>query len=201
MNQKIINFILNIDVSNISKSRKDSLNDIIKEIKKNTLQHKASRLIFICTHNSRRSIFSEVWSQTFIKYYNLNNIYTFSGGTEVSKVYSGVINTLIKNGFKITNNKNQYNPTYSIYYGKQNFNIKVKSKLYSSSLNPTSNLIAIMNCSSAEKSCPFIPGASARIYLPFDDPKESDGSQIEVENYRNTNLEIASSMKYLFMNI
>ena len=164
MNQKIINFILNIDVSNISKSRKDSLNDIIKEIKKNTLQHKASRLIFICTHNSRRSIFSEVWSQTFIKYYNLNNIYTFSGGTEVSKVYSGVINTLIKNGFKVTNNKNQYNPTYSIYYGKQNFNIKVKSKLYSSSLNPTSNIIAIMNCSSAEKSCPFIPGASARIY-------------------------------------
>ena len=201
MNQKITNFISNLDVSNISKSRKDSINDIINEIKINTRQHKESRLIFICTHNSRRSIFSEVWSQTFIKYYNLNNIYTFSGGTEVSKVYSGVINTFIKNGFKVTNNKNQYNPTYSIYYGKQNSNIKVKSKLYNSSLNPTSNLIAIMNCSSAEKSCPFILGASARIYLPFDDPKESDGSQIEVENYRNTNLEIASSMKYLFMNI
>lgn len=201
MNQKITNFISNLDVSNISKSRKNSINDIINEIKKNTRQHKESRLIFICTHNSRRSIFSEVWSQTFIKYYNLNNIYTFSGGTEVSKVYSGVINTFIKNGFKVTNNKNQYNPTYSIYYGKQNSNIKVKSKLYNSSLNPTSNLIAIMNCSSAEKSCPFIPGASARIYLPFDDPKESDGSQIEVENYRNTNLEVASSMKYLFMNI
>ena len=40
-----------------------------------------------------------------------------------------------------------------------------------------------MTCSQADAGCPFIPGASTRISLPYDDPKEADGTPQEAERY------------------
>ena len=42
------------------------------------------KLLFICTHNSRRSHMSQIWAQTAAHYYHVANVQTFSGGTESS---------------------------------------------------------------------------------------------------------------------
>ena len=64
--------------------------------------------------------------------------------------------------------------------------------------NPKGEFAAIMNCSSAENGCPFIPGASLRIAIRYDDPKFYDGTELMDFMYMERSLEIASEMYYIF---
>ena len=193
-------FISTLDTSKISPKRKKSLDIIINELKK--YSNKRVDLNFICTHNSRRSQFSQVWSNLFSNFYNHHNINSFSGGTQVTGVYKSVIEVLIGVGLIIKKNKrNDVNPKYSIKHIDKSESFKIYSKLYNCKSNPSKDFIAIMNCSSADVACPYVSGSIKRILLPYDDPKIFDGSTYEIKKYNKTNIEIASSMKYLHMNI
>ena len=57
-------------------------------------------LNFICTHNSRRSHFSQIWCQVLADYYGIP-LRTFSAGTEATAVNPQVIETMRRVGFQV----------------------------------------------------------------------------------------------------
>lgn len=198
MNSKLESYIkkIELDFEKICESRKEILIQLKKYLLyKYKKRHKAN-LIFICTHNSRRSHFAQIWLATSISYYNLKNINTFSGGTSVTEFNKRAIVILKKIGYNI-NNQNGNNPAYKVSFSKKISPLKCFSKKYDSSFNPNKNFAAIMTCSDAEKTCPFIPRAEERILLPYDDPKIFDGTNYEEEYYKKSCRKIATEMLFL----
>ncbi len=200
INQKIKDFISDLNVNIIPPERKNSLQIILNEIKKNKNLNLPSKLNFICTHNSRRSQLCQIWSKTIFNYYGFNKIQSFSGGAEVTNINNRIIKILVESGFSIKQNNHVMNSEYTISYGLSK-ELKVISKLYNDIQNPSNNFIAVMNCSDAEKNCPIFEGASKIVSLQFDDPGKFDGTSLEIDKYRQTNIDIASSIKYICINI
>ena len=82
--------ISSLDISTISKERKQIL-DILKtyiQTKKNN--HQNINLNFICTHNSRRSHLSQIWAQTMANNFKIKNVFCYSGGTEATAMFTVV---------------------------------------------------------------------------------------------------------------
>ena len=66
----------NIDMG-LEKNRKDKLVKLAQVIKRNHEQQNIVKIIFICTHNSRRSQFSQVWAYISSLYFKLDFYKTF----------------------------------------------------------------------------------------------------------------------------
>ena len=75
------------------------------------------------------------------------------------------------------------------------------SKKFDSNFNPNSDFAAILTCSSADKECPYIANAKARIPVTYDDPKAFDGTPQQVEKYMERSLHIATELKFVFSTI
>ena len=75
------------------------------------------------------------------------------------------------------------NPLYEVSYADGIKPIVCFSKIYSHESNPSENFAAIMTCSEADVTCPYIPGASLRIPLTCEDPKVSDDTPEETSRY------------------
>ncbi|GAL81621.1 arsenate reductase [Algibacter lectus] len=71
--------ISTLSVENISDARKEILKPLVDfiQLKVNTKQD--IRINFICTHNSRRSHLSQIWAQTMAHYFNIKNVFCYSG--------------------------------------------------------------------------------------------------------------------------
>ncbi len=186
--------------ANIPLSRKHDLENIAESISRLKMSREDIQLVFICTHNSRRSHFAQIWAQIAAIYFDKAYISTYSGGTEATAFNKNSIAALIRSGFEIKNETGS-NPHYDIIYSEDNDKMHCFSKHYSDSANPKQDYIAIMVCSDADQNCPFIPEALLRISLPFEDPKKSDGSGNEVYAYDFTCMEIATQMFYLVSKI
>lgn len=172
----------------------DTLSDLIHQ----QLEVKGSaELLFVCTHNSRRSQFAQVWAQFFAQANGLSNISCFSGGTETTAVYSSTIAAISRAGLAHKVILEGENPHYSLGLAEDMNGITLFSKVYDDASNPQSGFTAIMTCSEADDACPSIPGALIRVPLTYEDPKHSDGSPEEDETYDETCLIIASEMYYV----
>lgn len=191
-------FISNLQVDLISKERKDKLKPLVEFISHKVASESSVRLNFICTHNSRRSILSQVWAQAFACYFKLNQVQTYSGGTSATAVYPLVIETLENIGFQSTMLSTDENPVYAIKFAKDEPAIIGFSKKYDTPFNPTSGFAAIMTCSQADDNCPFIEGAEKRIPITFEDPKSFDNSPQQTEKYSESSLQIATELFYVF---
>lgn len=154
-------------------------------------------VVFICTHNSRRSQFSQVWCQYFADFFARKDISSYSGGTEITSVYPSVIDTLKDQGFVVENNSEGSNPEYCVFWNR-NRGISLFSKLYTDPRNPEKEFIAVLTCDDADENCPFIPGAKFRIPLPYKDPKFSDNTISQQSEYNKTSLLIGAEMYYMF---
>lgn len=185
----------------ITEERKQRLQVLIDYISDKKGKQESINLIFICTHNSRRSHLAQIWAQVFALYFNTTNLTSYSGGTETTQLYPTILETLSTLGFQIKTLSTQENPIYAIKYAKNEHPIIGFSKTYNHSFNPQGNFCAIMTCSQADKGCPFVVGAESRISIPYTDPKEFDNTTIETKKYKERCLEIASEMYYIFKNI
>lgn len=195
--------ITELNTESISQERKVILQQLIDYIQEKVNNHKTIRLNFICTHNSRRSHLSQVWAQTIAEYFNIKNVYCYSGGTEATALFPMAAKTLANTGFKIetiSSNDND-NPIYSIKYTENAHPIIGFSKTYDSNFNPKSGFAAIMTCSSADKGCPLVVGAEKRIPIMFDDPKAFDNTPQQAEKYNERSLQIATDLFYVFSKI
>ncbi len=183
---------------NISEERKVTLDEIASYIKNKSLEDKDINALFICTHNSRRSQFSQVLSLLFAEHLGIKRYNSFSGGTEATAFNPRAINALLKEGFTITKLDEEKNPKYKVSFSHYKRDLIMFSKVFSSKENPQKDFIAIPVCSQADESCPIVFGAEERIYLGYEDPKKSDGTEKEAEEYRKTLYLIASEMAYIF---
>lgn len=197
----IVDVISSLNINDISVGRKTALQPLIDFIQKKVNDREDIRLNFICTHNSRRSHLSQVWAQTIASYFNIKNVFCYSGGTEATALFPFVAETLKKSGFQIQMISKGNNPIYDIKYAKNESPVVGFSKKFDDPFNPQSKFAAIMTCSQADNDCPFIPGAEKRIPIPFEDPKLFDSTPQQSEKYRERSLQISSELIYVFSQI
>jgi arsenate reductase len=170
---------------------------IVDELKSNRTVH----LNFICTHNSRRSQLAQVWAHYAIDYFQLNNINSFSGGTETTAFFSNTVKTLQEVGFEFhIKDFSHQNPIYEISFKKMNTKILGFSKVYNDPMNEQP-FMAITTCSNADENCPFISEAVKRFHLPFTDPKIADNTPNALEIYKKTSKLIAGEIGFLIQNV
>ncbi|MDO6745211.1 hypothetical protein Q4553_11550 [Tenacibaculum soleae] len=182
----------------ISIERKKLLTDIAQSIVNEYEDREKINLNFICTHNSRRSQFAQVWSFYAIEYFNLRNIFAYSGGTETTAFHRNTVKSLQKTGFNfnIVDFSHQ-NPRYLITFKGSKKSILGFSKIYDHP-NNSYPYIAITTCNNADENCPFIPDAITRFHLPYSDPKNFDNTDLVSENYLNTSKNIACEVFFIF---
>jgi arsenate reductase (thioredoxin) len=185
----------------ISQERKTILQPLIDYIQVKTNNNQNIRLNFICTHNSRRSHLSQIWAQTMANYYQIKNVYCYSGGTEATAMFTKVAETLQNQGFSIQKVTDTQNPVYSVKFDDNEHGIICFSKKYDDDFNPKSNFAAIMTCNNADEGCPMVFGSEARFPIKYDDPKAFDNTNQMDEKYLERSIQIASEMKYVFSNI
>jgi len=166
--------------------------ELVKEIVRRYIKGGKADLILVCTGNSRRSIMGAAMGNAAAAFYGLEGIRFFSGGTKPSAFNPRSITALKAVGFEIkeTGEKaakglnGEENPCYKIRWGNDDSCSNVEfSKKYNDPFNPQKDFIAIMVCDEADMECPSVVGASARISLPFADPKEFDGTPMESAKY------------------
>ena len=189
---------LSIQFNVISKNRKNTLENIDNYITLKQKENKPIHLVYICTHNSRRSQFGQIWSRVAADYYQIKNINTYSGGTEATSFNMNAIQSLHRLGFEINPKNDSLNTIYEVYYDSVKTPINCFSKLYNHSANPNSNFAAIMTCSDAEENCPFIPEADIRLLTTYSDPKEFDYTSLQDIKYDERCKEIALETFYVF---
>lgn len=191
-----IHKILSFD--SISVDRRSVLQPLIDFIALKLAENSPINLNFICTHNSRRSHLSQIWTQVAAYYYKIENIHCYSGGTEETELFPKIAETLKNQGFNIFQISEGKNPVYAIKYTENEFPIIGFSKKYDHIFNPTGQFCAIMTCSQADGGCPFIAGAEKRIPITFEDPKIADNTPFQDEVYTARSLQIAHEMFYVF---
>ena len=199
MNEILANNIEGILSIDISEDRIAKLQPLIDYIKSKREKGQPIRLNFICTHNSRRSQFSQIWAQTAADYFEIP-AFCYSGGVEVTACNERTIRSLERSGFIISKHGHS-NPIYFILQDKDTRPIIVFSKLYDDVINPHGIFATIMTCSHADENCPFIPGAEARIPVRYEDPKEFDDTDLESTKYDERSQQIASEMFYVFSRV
>ena len=182
----------------LNEERKTILQPLIGFVQQKASSGTDINLNFICTHNSRRSHLAQVWAQVASAYFNIPNVYCYSGGTEETALFPKVAETLVNQGFAVFKIAETDHPIYAIKYNDDALPIIGFSKKYDSPFNPASAFAAIMTCSQADDGCPFIAGAEKRIPITFEDPKISDGTPEQAQVYAGRSLQIAQEMFYVF---
>ncbi|MCL6259146.1 protein-tyrosine-phosphatase [Aquiflexum sp. TKW24L] len=188
------------EMENIPAGRKKELQKLALYIQTKKNSGEAANLVFICTHNSRRSHMSQLWAATAAEYYGISEIFTFSGGTEVTAFNPKAVAAMERAGFTVENPGGS-NPNYQVRFADNGPKMECFSKIYDNPSNPQENFVAIMTCSEADKNCPFIPGASMRSPIPYEDPKDFDGTPQEQAAYDERCRQIATEMFFLMSKV
>jgi arsenate reductase len=190
--------ILTQKFDTIEESRKVILRKIADYVKGKISKDEVIKLEFVCTHNSRRSHFGQIWARVAAEYYGIKNVQTYSAGTEATAVHPNTVQALKSLGFEITSDGNTSNPLYSVSFDEKKEPILCFSKTIDSTSNPSKGFAAIMTCSEAEENCPFVPGAELRISTTYEDPKEFDNTPFQEEKYIERSLQIGLENLYIF---
>ena len=186
------------DFDKIPEERKLQLKKIALYLKTKLSSEKKASLVFICTHNSRRSHTAQLWANIAAEYYGIKGVSNFSGGLEVTAFNERMVKALTKAGLIITKKTEGTNPNYEVNISETGPIVIAFSKKYMDFPNPTSNFAAIMTCSHADKNCPIVQGASIKISTPYEDPKDADGKPNETEVYNERCKQIATEVLYAF---
>lgn len=180
----------------IALERRGVLQDLINYIQHKIDQSEPVNLNFICTHNSRRSQFSQIWAHTAAAYFGVPAS-CYSGGVEVTAFNERAVASATRSGFLITASGDG-NPRYELQFSAELEPIIAFSKLFDDPVNSATKFAAVMTCSHADENCPFIPGTEQRIAVRYEDPKKFDDTELEAKMYDERSMQIASEMFYVF---
>jgi len=189
------------EFSSIPASRKQLLEELSDFIRQQTAAGQTAELVFICTHNSRRSHFGQIWARVLALYYGLPGVNTYSGGTEATAFHPHAIAALQQAGFVIEALSQGNNPHYKVIYSSRGDFLEVWSKVYTDPANPREGFCAIMTCDEANEACPLVFGAARRLALTYEDPKHADGTPRQQAAYQERCRQIAREMAFVFANI
>lgn len=182
----------------ISDERKALLSQISSYISAQVTEEQPVKLVYICTHNSRRSHYGQIWAGVAAAYYGIPQVETYSGGTEETAFNERAVAASERLGFNIEKTTEGTNPVYQVYFADDTAPITAFSKKFDSDTNPKAGFCAVMTCNSADKNCPVVFGASARVATPYEDPKAFDGTPEESAMYEARSKQIALETLYVF---
>ncbi len=188
--------ILSNNFREINPERKSLLEKLANHIQRMIDEKKEINLIYVCTHNSRRSHLGQVWAKVAADFYGFD-INTFSAGTEATAFNQNAINALVFSGFEVKKSDETVNPTYEVFFGEGKSNFCFSKTIDDESL-PKENFAAVMTCGDADENCPFIPGCDLRIGTTYFDPKSYDNSILQDEKYTERSNQIAMECLYTF---
>jgi hypothetical protein len=189
------------ELGTVSAERREVLDKIATDVAARLEAGKRADLTFICTHNSRRSHMSQIWAATAAYYYGLDNVRTFSGGTQATACNCRTVAAMRRVGFDIEDATAGDNPIYLVRYATDRPLIRAYSKLYNADGNPSQDFIALMTCSVADKSCPVVQGAVSRYAIHYVDPRLCDDTPTETTAYNERCREIAREMFYIMSEV
>jgi arsenate reductase len=189
------------EYSHIPEERIQILKQLASYVEKKLKADEPVKLNFICTHNSRRSHISQLWAQAAAAHFGISNVQCYSGGTEATAFNPRAVRAMQDAGFHITKVKESDNPVYECRFDTSADPVIAFSKTYNDSFNPDKNFAAIMTCSHADENCPLVIGASSRIAITYDDPKEFDGTPMETQKYAERVHQIGREIFYAFSQV
>lgn len=181
----------------IGEERKQRLLGVARYIEGRIQAGEPVNLTFICTHNSRRSHFGQIWAAAAAAWYGIGNVCTWSGGTEATAFNPRAVRAVEQAGFRVENPGGD-NPHYSVRFSDEGPALECFSKTFDDPHNPQRDFAAIMTCSDADENCPFIPGAAYRAPITYEDPKEADGTPEEAARYAERCRQIGGEMFFVF---
>lgn len=203
MNETLKKYIQNAEreFSQIPDKRKADLEKIAVFVSKKTELGENAKLIYICTHNSRRSHFGQIWAATAAAFYGISGVEAYSGGTYVTAFNDRSVSAIKRAGFQVFNTTEGANPIYHLKYDENGEEIVAFSKRYDDVTNPQMDFCAIMTCNSADQACPVVFGASLRVATTYEDPKAFDDTPDEAKMYDERCKLIATETLYLFSKV
>lgn len=185
------------DAEEIAPDRKGILEELALFVSRKRRAGQTADLVFICTHNSRRSQMGQLWAAAAAAHFGIEGVRTYSGGTEVTAFNPRAVAAMQRAGFEIHGAGGE-NPRYTMRLSDDRPPIECFSKTYDDAANPSEGFAAIMTCSDADEACPVVIGAAARLPIRYDDPKVADGTDAEAMLYDARCLQIATEMLYAF---
>ena len=186
--------------SQLDSNRLDELNALAAWLSEQSVDEPTD-VMFICTHNSRRSHMGQIWAQAAAWYFEQNDIRTFSGGTEATAFHPRAVEAMRNLGVRIAVLDSGVNPRYAIQLQDEHPAFEVLSQVHTEFNNRAIGFAAVMTCDEASGACPIVEGASARFVLPYLDPKVSDGTGAEEETYRSRALEIGAECFFVMKQV
>lgn len=157
-------------------------------------------VLFVCTHNSRRSHMAQLLGLAAARRKGLASVRTFSGGTEATAFNPRAVAALHRAGFEIADAQGD-NPHYLVRLGPSLDPVEVYSKRFTDPPNPASGFIVVMTCSQADAACPYVQGAVTRVAVPYDDPKAADGTREEAARYDERVAQIGRDLAWVFATV
>ena len=194
--QRTINLL---PIGQITSERKEIIQPLIDYMQSKLNLGESINLNFICTHNSRRSQFAQLWAHTAGHYYDIP-VKSMSGGVEVTAFNERAVDSVKRMGFRVFYAKEE-NPIYSVFDTEDGKSLKMFSKLFDDPKNAVDKFAAIMTCDHADENCPYIPGTESRIPIRYEDPKAFDDTPEEATKYDERSLQIGAEMFYAFSQI
>lgn len=189
-----------LHVGEVPKSRERLLDELAAIVGQKCRSGEVADLVFICTHNSRRSQMGQIWGAVAAAYFGIDGVRTYSGGTEVTAFNPRAVAALARAGFEIAS-PGAANPRYRVAFSEDEPAVECFSKTYDDAHNPADGFVAIMTCSDADEACPVVHGAAARLPIRYDDPKVADGTPGEAALYDARCRQIATEMLYAFSRV
>lgn len=188
-------------LDSLSDERKALLDPIADHLRAQAATGQPIRLLFVCTHNSRRSQMSQVWAQAIATHLPFGDVEAQSAGLEATAFNSRAVAALTRAGFEARRMLSTLpgGDRYTLVYGSGKHALEgLHSKTIDEATSGWGAFTAIMTCSDADEKCPVVPGASARFKLPYDDPKVADGTEHERQTYDERCRQIATELLYVF---
>jgi len=181
----------------INDQRKSQLQPVMDYVLNVISGGREPQLLFVCTQNSRRSMFTQVWAQLAGWVCGIKNFHSHSAGSELAALHSNTRDALIRAGIKIDQLTGGENPLYRAVFSEAFPSMYLFSKQVNFSENPKKDFGAVLVCVEDAETCPFIPSAEVRIPLPYDDPKKFDDTDQIAAAYDRSSQQIASEMFYV----
>ncbi len=136
------------EFTTIPVQRRAELEALAKYMRGQRLADRPVLLVFVCTHNSRRSQLAQAWAAAAAAHYGIDAIGTYSGGTEATAFNPRAVAALQRAGWNIQEVAAGDNPIYGLSFGEQTPALRCFSKVLSEEPNPRAGFAAVMVCAS-----------------------------------------------------
>jgi arsenate reductase (thioredoxin) len=183
--------------SKLSDDRKTVLAPMAEYISQKLRSEREVEILFVCTHNSRRSQFSQFWVTVAADYYQLKHVHVASCGTTETACNPRTVASLRRFGVSVVKTSEGDNPTYLAQFSDDSPPVKLFSKALGHPSLPKGEFLAAFCCDDADKVCPHVPNAAVRVPLHYVDPKVHDDQPREPVAYDERSLQIAAEMFYV----